>query len=61
MAGQALLRPVLTATSFHRHFPRGGGEAESEKAALESTILTLQMKELQVRELWSSNKFIGDP
>lgn len=50
--------PVLTATSFHRHFPRGW--AQSEKAGLGSTILTLQMKELQVREL-SSNKFIGDP
>lgn len=58
MAGQALPLPVLTATSFHRHFPRGW--AQSKKAATGSTILTLQMKELQVREL-SSNKFIGDP
>lgn len=37
---------------FHRHFlGRGGGKAESEKAAEESTILTLEMKGLQVREL----------
>lgn len=35
----------------HRHFLRGGGKAESGKAAVESTILTLEMKGLQVREL----------
>lgn len=39
---QALLPPVLTATSYHRHFPRGW--AQSEKAALGSTILTLQIR-----------------
>lgn len=36
---------------LHRHFLRGGGKAESEKAAVELTILTLEMKGLQIPEL----------